>query len=201
MHNIPKLLQEFLNEALERAWYWSEGQPWLVNALARQVVGKILARDYSQAITAEHIDQAPDNLMKRRHIDSLMDRLCESRVKKFIEPMLAASEESAFQKQSNGDKVSFNDDLQYCFNLGLIKREGRLYPANPIYASVIMRYLNENIQWDISEEIIGKWMDGQSIDMTGLLKEFQRFWALKSEKYRPIIACTKQEGTYDDIHT
>jgi hypothetical protein len=46
-----------------------------------------------------------------------------------------------------------------------------------------MRYLNQRIQWNIPEEIIGKWMDGQSIDMTGLLKEFQRFWALKSEKY------------------
>jgi hypothetical protein len=112
-----------------------------------------------------------------------MARLHESRVKKFIEPMLSASEESAFQRQSNGDRISFNDDLQYCFDLGLIKREGRLRPANPIYASVIMRYLNESIQWDIPEEIAGKWMDGQSIDMTGLLKAFQRFWALKSEKY------------------
>jgi hypothetical protein len=46
-----------------------------------------------------------------------------------------------------------------------------------------MRYLNQRIQWNIPEEIIGKWMDGQSIDMTGLLKEFQRFWYLKSEKY------------------
>jgi hypothetical protein len=26
-------------------------------------------------------------------------------------------------------------------------------------------------------------MDGRSIDITGLLKEFQQFWALKSEKY------------------
>jgi hypothetical protein len=30
---------------------------------------------------------------------------------------------------------------------------------------------------------MGKWIDDRSIDMTGLLQEFQKFWALKSEKY------------------
>jgi hypothetical protein len=177
--------QMFLDEALERAYYWSDGQPWLVNALARQVVFKILVRDYRQIITAEHIDQAADDLMKRRdtHIDSLMARLHEPRVKRFIESMLAASDEPAFQQLSNGDEDSYNDDLQYCLDLGLVKKRESLLPANPIYANVIMRYLNESIQWKIPKEIIGKWTDGQSIDMTGLLKEFQRFWALKSEKY------------------
>jgi hypothetical protein len=34
--------QVFEDEAVQRAWHWSEGQPWLVNALARQVVETIL---------------------------------------------------------------------------------------------------------------------------------------------------------------
>jgi rhamnogalacturonyl hydrolase YesR len=29
--------QAFEENAIERAWYWTEGQPWLVNALARQI--------------------------------------------------------------------------------------------------------------------------------------------------------------------
>jgi hypothetical protein len=36
--------QVFEPEAVDRAWYWSEGQPWLVNALARQVVEDDLTR-------------------------------------------------------------------------------------------------------------------------------------------------------------
>ncbi|MDR2198725.1 MAG: ATP-binding protein, partial [Deltaproteobacteria bacterium] len=58
--------QIFLDQAVERAYYWSDGQPWLVNALARQVVEEILVNDYNRTITAEHIDQAADDLMKRR---------------------------------------------------------------------------------------------------------------------------------------
>src|SRR5205085_7532842 len=30
--------QVFLPEAVDRAFYWTQGQPWLVNALARQLV-------------------------------------------------------------------------------------------------------------------------------------------------------------------
>ncbi|MDR1872183.1 MAG: ATP-binding protein, partial [Deltaproteobacteria bacterium] len=36
--------QVFLDEAVQRAYYWSEGQPWLVNALAREVVEEILRK-------------------------------------------------------------------------------------------------------------------------------------------------------------
>jgi hypothetical protein len=71
--------QAFEPEAVDRAWYWSEGQPWLANALARQVVEDDLHNDYSMPVTASRIDSAADALMKRRdtHIDSLLDRLKE----------------------------------------------------------------------------------------------------------------------------
>ncbi|MDR0622680.1 MAG: ATP-binding protein, partial [Deltaproteobacteria bacterium] len=73
--------QAFTEDAIQSAWYWSEGQPWLVNALARQVVEEIMAKDYSQIVTASHTDQAADTLMRRRdtHIDSLLVRLQEPR--------------------------------------------------------------------------------------------------------------------------
>ncbi|MDR1612500.1 MAG: ATP-binding protein, partial [Planctomycetota bacterium] len=76
--------QTFEPEAVERAWYWSEGQPWLVNALARQVVEDDLGGDPSIPVTSSHIDNAADALMKRRdtHIDSLLDRLKEPRVQR-----------------------------------------------------------------------------------------------------------------------
>ncbi|MDR2301453.1 MAG: ATP-binding protein, partial [Deltaproteobacteria bacterium] len=76
--------QIFTEGALQRAWHWSEGQPWLVNALARQAVETI--DDYQVAITAGHIDRAAENLIKGGgdHIGFLLDRLYEPRVKRFI---------------------------------------------------------------------------------------------------------------------
>jgi hypothetical protein len=60
-----------------------------------------------------------------------------------------------------------------------------LRPANPIYASVISRFVSLKVQKELPKDLIGKWMDGQTLDLTGLLKEFQNFWAEKAEKYLP----------------
>jgi hypothetical protein len=140
--------QVFSPEAIQRAWYWSEGQPWLVNALARFVITEIFNFDYSPIITADSIDQAADILMRRRdtHIDSLLASLDESRVRRIIEPMLACSLESVFLAGSQEGGVALNDDLQLCLDLGMVKQADQLRPANPIYSSVISRYLSENIQ-------------------------------------------------------
>jgi hypothetical protein len=150
--------QAFTDEARPSAWYWSEGQPWLVNALARQAVDKILAGDYGQAVTASHIDEAADILMRRRdtHIDSLLARLQEPRVRRFIEPMLALSNEDAINTQSGESLDSLNDDLQYCLDLGLLKKDDLLRPANPIYASVISRFVSQHVQEKLPKDLIGK---------------------------------------------
>jgi hypothetical protein len=57
--------QIFEESAFQKVWYWSKGQPFMVNALASLVVEEILANDYSVAINEEHIDSAADILMKR----------------------------------------------------------------------------------------------------------------------------------------
>ncbi|MDR2605035.1 MAG: ATP-binding protein, partial [Desulfovibrio sp.] len=83
--------QLFEESAVERACYWSGGQPWLVNALARQAVDEDFAGDRGIPVTADHMDAAAEALMLRRdtHIDSLLERLKEPRVRKVIEPVLA----------------------------------------------------------------------------------------------------------------
>jgi hypothetical protein len=62
----------------------TQGQPWLVNAIAREIVVKILKNDFSQTINPKHVEQAVQTLIIRRdtHIDSLMERLKEKRVQK-----------------------------------------------------------------------------------------------------------------------
>jgi hypothetical protein len=187
--------QIFLDEAVKNAWRWSEGQPWLVNALAAEVIEEILDFDYGRTVDEELIDQAAGNLMKRRdtHIDSLLARLEEPRVVRILDDVIAATEKPDIFSQSEENKAadaagaeSFNDDLQYCVDLGLIKDDeakGILRPANPIYASVIVRSINYKIEKRLPKELINKWTDGKKLDLTGLLKEFQRTWANDAEKY------------------
>jgi hypothetical protein len=59
--------QVFESEAVDRAWYWSQGQPWLVNALAYEIVVKILNNDYAIPINKNLMDQADEALIKNRH--------------------------------------------------------------------------------------------------------------------------------------
>ncbi|MDR2819701.1 MAG: ATP-binding protein, partial [Desulfovibrio sp.] len=134
--------QVFEDNAVERAYYWSEGQPWLVNALARQVVDDDFERDYTKTVTAAHIDAAAEALMQRRdtHIDSLLERLKEPRVRKVFEPVLAGL----------SNEVSLlDDDTKFCLDIGLLKIDKYLglCPANPVYRDVIVRTLNYDTQF------------------------------------------------------
>jgi hypothetical protein len=144
-----------------------------------------LANDYSQNISSQHIDEAAENLIRRRdlHIDYLLKYLSEPRSKRFIYPILSASDEDLVKQNQEHGILLLDEDYRFCLELGLLKKDRRLRPANPIYACSIVRYLNENIQYPLSCELIDKWMDGQNIDFTGLLKGFQDFLSLNSKDY------------------
>ena len=65
--------QQFTEEALECAFFLTQGQPWLVNALAQEACFALVL-DRTRPITKEVIEQAKDILIARRdtHIDSLL---------------------------------------------------------------------------------------------------------------------------------
>jgi len=111
------------------------GQPWLVNALARQLVEDEVP-DRHATVELHHLAAAREALIQRRetHLDSLIDRLREDRVRRVIEPIVAA--DYPF------DEV-FDDDIQFTKDLGLVVRgdSGTLEIANPIYREVIPRAL------------------------------------------------------------
>nr|WP_017714638.1 hypothetical protein [Prochlorothrix hollandica] len=77
--------QIFTLEAICHAFYLTDGQPWLVNALARQAT-TILVKEVTQPITIDVIKQAKEILIQRQdtHLDSLGERLREDRVKAII---------------------------------------------------------------------------------------------------------------------
>lgn len=122
--------QLFTPEAEARAYHLTQGQPWLVNAIARQCV-EVLVRDRQIPITADHINQAKNILIQRQdtHIDSLAERLKENRVRHVIEPILAGAAL---------DNIP-SDDIRFVLDLGLVRRSttGGLEIANPIYREVL----------------------------------------------------------------
>ncbi|MDR2197980.1 MAG: AAA-like domain-containing protein [Deltaproteobacteria bacterium] len=164
--------QVFESEAVERAWYWSQGQPWLVNALAYEIVVKILKNNYVAPITNDLMDQAAEALINNRqtHIDSLLERLKEPRVISVMDSVFSGAK----------SKVSINsDERQYCIDLGLVVlREGyNLQPANRIYQEVMSRVLTDPVQYALDDSIASnKYFDGSLIRMSDLLKDFQQHW-------------------------
>jgi hypothetical protein len=66
--------QSFTPEAVSRAYELTQGQPWLVNAIAKQLV-ETLVPNRSQAIGREQVDRAKELLIQRQdtHLDSLAE--------------------------------------------------------------------------------------------------------------------------------
>ena len=166
--------QRFDESAIALVHEQTQGQPWLVNAIAREAIVKILQSDYSKPVTDKLVDEAVQTIILRRdaHIDSLLERLKEERVRKVVEPMITGGTNQI-------DKLS--DDYQYVHDLGLIRSENaKVMPSNPIYAEVIARTLSFNCQSDIATEKpefrIPRYLKNGRIDMDFLMQDFQRFW-------------------------
>ena len=175
--------QHFEDGAIDLILEQSQGQPWLVNATARDVIVEILQSDYSQPVTAALAEQAIENIVLRRdtHIDSLLERLKEARVRRIIEPML------------QGEMVDITtDDFYYVRDLGLIRvTPERIEPANPIYGDVMVRTLNHFVQESLARDEmtlpLPHYLKNGHIDMDFLLQDFQRFWRENSAIWQEKI--------------
>ena len=125
--------QVFAEEALARAWELTQGQPWLVNALGREIQEKLQV-PAAEPITAAHVDVAKERVIYARatHLDSLLARLQEDRVERVLEPILAG------ELTVN---PTFDADFEYVVDLGLVAPDRPVRIANPIYREVVVRVL------------------------------------------------------------
>jgi hypothetical protein len=169
--------QVFEEDAIELVWEQTQGQPWLVNAIANQVIVEILQSDYTKPVTAKLVKEAIQHIILNRptHIDSLLERLKEDRVRTIIEPMILG--EGFIDKES--------DDFLYTKDLGLIRVVNtRIMPANPIYAEVIIRKLSSKVQEELKNPKypyqLPRYLKDGRIDMDFLMHDFQKFWHLNS---------------------
>ena len=169
--------QRFEPAALSLVWELSQGQPWLVNALAYECCFKPhAALDRSRPITAAMIGQARENLILRRetHLDQLADKLREARVRRVIQPILA------------GDTAPEQmplDDIWYARDLGLITVDGPLDIANPIYREIIPRELTAVATLTISEQAAWYVHADGTLDLPKLLAAFQQFFREHSQSW------------------
>ena len=188
-HQIAGLFQQYTDEGgqvfedeiINLIYLLTGGQPWLVNALAREITDKILERDTSKPIIVEIVNQAKENLILRRdtHLDSLIDKLQNPRVRPIIDAILSGTDILYNE---------FNDDLKYVEDLGIVvkdlKKDG-VKISNQIYSEIIPRVLNSNLQDLMIPKVSPQWFiksDGH-LDMNALLLEFQDFYREHSESW------------------
>ena len=163
--------QKFASDVLGKVMDFSGGQPWLVNALARECVEKIHGFRYDETVTADDIETAKETIIRRRdtHVDSLMERLREPRVRRVVEPVIFGGERTV---------SSNSEDWRFVVDLGLLREEkGSLVPANKMYAEIIGRYLSRDAQESMETSIPDTpWATPDGLDMPGLMAAFQAFW-------------------------
>jgi len=174
--------QKFTEEAFTKAYEYTQGQPWLVNALMREI---LLKMNITHTISPKEIEDAAKRIMVSRqtHIDSLISKLKEPRVKKIILPLIRGT-----HFEQNED---FDDDILYLRDLGLITRNPPVRISNPIYKEVILRTLGEFFENQIEfrePSFIKK--DG-TLHFDMILEEFSVWWRRNAEYMQ-------KKGTYPE---
>ena len=168
--------QPFTADALEAVWTQTQGQPWLVNALAYEACFRgDLAEDRSRAVTEADVLDAREALILRRdtHLDQLTDKLKEGRVRRVIEPLLVGGD--GFESTA--------DDIEYVQDLGLIARDSPLRIANPIYAEVVPRQLTWPTQLKMQDDPAWYVDTDGALQLDKLLARFQEFFRQNAESW------------------
>ncbi|ABD40076.1 conserved hypothetical protein [Methanospirillum hungatei JF-1] len=169
--------QIFEEEALSSVWNLTQGQPWLVNALAYEICFKIEeGKNRSNPVRKSMVMEAKEHLIQRRetHLDQLVDKLQEERVRRVIEPILCGE---------SGPETIPEDDIWYTEDLGIITTKGQLRISNPIYQEIIPRILTYSTQLTITKKPAWYIDSRGRLEMKKLLQEFQQFFREHSESW------------------
>ncbi|MDJ0840784.1 MAG: ATP-binding protein [Acidobacteriota bacterium] len=170
--------QQFSVEACSAAYEQTGGQPWLVNALGREICfEKPPLAPNGTTVTTEHVEQAVRRLIKRRdvHLDQLADKLTEPRVARVIEAILIGSSSLAEANISG-------EDSQYVLDLGLARMgDHGLEIANPIYREVIPRELTATDEGFLGQNPSTYVTPEGKLDMEKLLTNLIEFYRVNHD--------------------
>ncbi|TDC04532.1 ATP-binding protein [Nonomuraea longispora] len=179
--HTQKTGQQFTKDAVDRVFELTQGQPWLVNALAHEITSTM---QVTGTITTCQVDDAKERLIRARatHLDALAARLHEPRVKRVLEPIVAGAPYT--------DRHII-DDLSYARDLGLITQKPPPQVANPIYREVILRVLGDLTEQNIHADPHTFVLPDGRFDLPRLLQEFVVFWREHGE------VLIQQEGYHE----
>ena len=169
--------QHFADGILDEVWADTNGQPWLVNALAHEMTHKDKsARNRHTTIELEAYRAARERLITVRatHLDQLADKLKETRIHRVIAPLLSGE-----QTELTMD----HDDLQYAADLGLIKRKPFLSISNRLYREVIPRELTAVTQDTMVQKQAWYLDANHHLNMPKLLTAFQQFFRENADSW------------------
>lgn len=162
--------QPFEDDAADQIFRVTQGQPFLVNALADDCVTHLVP-DRSQPVTLAHVEQARERLILARttHLDALAQRLREPRVARIVEAVLLGDEPRSIPVGT--------DDFQYVVDLGLIRLGAQgAEAANPIYREILAREISVALQTSLPRPW-WPWStpDGR-LDFPALIDAFRQWW-------------------------
>ncbi len=165
--------QVFTEKALRRSWELTQGQPWLCNALAREVVEEQKV-PLTDPIKATHVEKAKERLILARatHLDSLLARLREKPVRRILGPILAGTVKR---------NPTFDADFEYVVDLGLVAPTRPVRIANPIYQEVVLRVLGSPVEGMMDADPRSYVTPRGKLDMRRLLRDFAAFWRENSD--------------------
>ncbi|MCL2824061.1 MAG: ATP-binding protein [Polyangiaceae bacterium] len=164
--------QIFEEPIFSRVMELTGGQPWLVNSIASELTQETEALlDRSRVITLDDLIEAKEKIIRRCdcHIDQLIAKLAEPRVRRVIAPFLRGED------WHNASP----EDRQYVVDLGLViePSDGPPRIANEIYNEVIPRTLTSTAQVGLSTRVIraDHILPDGSLNFRLLLERFQQF--------------------------
>jgi hypothetical protein len=175
--------QPFTEDAIARVFHHTQGQPFLVNALASHIVQELAPPP--EPVTVEHVEQAKEALILSRttHLDALGERLKEPRVARIMAAVIAG--------RPSYEVEATSDDALYCEDLGLLRLRPRMEVSNPMYREVLIRALSSMTEADPPDR---PWVKGGRLDMPLLVEGFLTFWRRHAEALRH-----KDLGPYREI--
>jgi len=154
---------------------YTDGQPWLVNALAQEVTYEMAEnRDPSITITPQMMEIAKERLILSNeiHLNQIVNKLEKDWMTRIILPMILGD-----------DTEQLPFDIDKCIELNLLKYQNKKFKiANPIYKEIIIRRLFD-LPYDSFFSIFRPvWIntDG-SINVKTLLTLFKDFWNENTE--------------------
>ncbi len=169
--------QPFAPNAVLHVFEQTNGQPWLVNALGRELCFEAKAVPREQTVSKAHVDAAIERLILRRdvHLDQLADKLTEPRVARIIEGILIGTE-TGEESQTAGE------DKQYLMDLGLL-RKGKHGDeiANPIYQEIIPRELTAVRQDRLGQDPAWYILETGKLDIRKVIDRYIEFYKEHSE--------------------